>query len=76
MKSRELDKLDRNSTGTLIKIKIDEIDEDIESSDNKCDIIFRKKLSEFNQLSNHYRRKALNDYEDGLPVKRDGTRRG
>lgn len=73
LKSKVLDKLNRKETGKLIKIKIDDVEDEFKTDDKSEKEAFQKKLSELNQLNNHYRRKATEDFDDETKVNKDGT---
>lgn len=73
LKSKVLDKLNRKETGKLIKIKIDDVEDEFKTDDKSEKEVFQKKLSELNQLNNHYRRKATKDFDDETKVNKDGT---
>lgn len=73
LKSKVLDKLNREETGKLIKIKIDDVEDEFKTDDKSEKEVFQKKLSELNQLNNHYRRKATEDFDDETKVNKDGT---
>ena len=73
MKSRIVDKLNREETSKLIKSKIDDVEDEFKTDEKSEREIFQKKLSELNQLNNHYRRKATKDFDDETKVNKDGT---
>ena len=68
-----MDKLNREETSKLIKSKIDDIEDEFKTDEKSEREIFQKKLSELNQLNNHYRRKATKDFDDETKVNKDGT---